>query len=384
MSYKDIDNFILGLSRSEKVPLGSAAASFVTMKKLANARFVPEGPFAAPVEDVRAGLAQVAGYELQKEASVSLKYLLEQLQELSPEGFEVPGPFEKVAGRQNEIALEQQSLVAMEKLCGLVGENSPVAHTLRHFMKLGSARLDELMASPEVKEETAQERLMGRIQKIAQVVVPPPTSDSPEAYVARERQLQLDQAAQELAHTKMQLNQTAMAMQQAQQDGMAAQDQAAQLDQQLQETQAMLDQSSQESQTHQQQAVEAETRAAEHATQKMQLGMRVQQMRQALAEIASQDPVSETAANVNDLTAQGAPATPDQVAQEEEAMAVEEAAAAAPPAPPAKAEKEIEQAERAQQEADQQAAQAAQQVGGPAAAAAAPAEAPAPPGMAAA
>ena len=215
------------------------------------------------------------------------------------------------------------------------------------------------------------------------VVVPPPNMDSSETYVARERQLQLDQAMQELAHTKMQLNSTAQMMQQTQQEGQEAQQQLQGMEQQVQETQAMADQSSQESQASQQQAVEAEGRAAEHASQKMQLGMRVQQMRQALAEIATQDPVSEVGASTNDLAAQGAPATPDQMAQEEQAAAEQEQAAAQGAAPaPAEAKEEAEQADRAAGEADQQAAQA-EQAAGPGAAPAGPATDPAG-GMAAA
>ena len=152
----------------------------------------------------------------------------------------------------------------------------------------------------------------------------------------------------------------------------------------------MADQANQMSQAHQQQAMDAETRAAQHATQKMQLGMRVQQMRQALAEIATQDPVTETASGASDLAAQGAPATPDQIQQQ--AAAEEQAAAGGEggEAPPAEAQEEAEQAARAQEDAQQQTAQAENALSGaPAvaragAAPAAPAQTPAGPGMAAA
>jgi hypothetical protein len=493
MSYKEIDDFISDLAQPKDVPFGPAATSFLTLKKLAAMGVEEPKPyFASTVEDVCAGLAQVVSYEMQKEASPALEYLLGQLQQLSPNGFTVPNPIEKTAGLQGEIVLEQQSLMAMEKLCHLVGDEVPLFHTLRHLMAMGEGRLKKLAAQiPVQKEKTAHEKLMGRLQKVAKergpitemfrssfpegeakirrdgktvykkawkggktisekgrdpmrgkgsyilerlktqggspmsgsrstlsgkarglspkakallaagglaaggatyvasrkkkekvaqpVVVPAPNNDSPDAYVARERQLQLDQAVQELAHTKMQLNQTAMMAQQAQAEGQQAQQQLQETDQQIQEVQAQADEANQAAQASQQQAVEAEGRAAQHATQKMQLGMRVQQMRQALAEIATQDPVTETASNANDLAAQGAPATPDQIAQEQEqaAAAEEQAAAGGEAPPPADAQKEVEQAQRAQEEADQQTGQAEQQMGGPAAAPAGPAAAPA-------
>ena len=115
--------------------------------------------------------------------------------------------------------------------------------------------------------------------------------------------------------------------------------------------------------------MEAETRAAQHATQKMQLGMRVQQMRQSLAEIATQDPVTETGASANDLAAQGAPSTPDQMAQAEQEQAMAEQGGQPPPT--GEQQEEAEQADRAAGEAEQQAAQADQAAGGPAAAPAA-------------
>ncbi|RLA42226.1 MAG: hypothetical protein DRQ64_00115 [Gammaproteobacteria bacterium] len=430
MSYEDIDNFLSDLAVPSEIPAGAAAVGLLAFKKMAAG--VPEPSRATSGVNVAAlstTLKQLVSYSFEKDAAGlegrgHAEYLLGCLEDLHPEGFVIPDPvFRKMAGvspresRDQLIALEQQSITMMEKLCSLVGDHT-TGHTFRSFIQDAQRSIQKLSAYrlPSTKK-TAGERIRARIkvaiqahpaqvpsvdgtgkldealydvdsgkarkkEAAAPVVVPPPNMDSSETYVARERQLQLDQAMQELAHTKMQLNSTAQMMQQTQQEGQEAQQQLQGMEQQVQETQAMADQSSQESQASQQQAVEAEGRAAEHASQKMQLGMRVQQMRQALAEIATQDPVTEVGANTNDLAAQGAPATPDQMAQEEQAAAEQEQAAAGQPPAPAEAQEEAEQADRAAGEADQQ-AQQAEQAAGPGAAPAGPATDPAG-GMAAA
>lgn len=201
------------------------------------------------------------------------------------------------------------------------------------------------------------------IAKLAEdIMLPPPGADSPESYIAREQQLAAQQAMAEAAHAKTVSMQSAQAAQQAQAEAQAAQ-------QQLQESQAQLEQMQQQAQQAsqaqiqaQQAASEAEARAAEHSISKMQLGMRVNQMRQALANLVMQDPVSEHAATVSDLAAQGQPATPQQ--QQEAEMAQQQAAAMDPAqggAPPsADAQQEAQEAQNAQQHAEVQGAQAQQ------------------------
>jgi hypothetical protein len=408
MSYEKLDDFIFDLARPTKeIPIGPASVGLLTLKKLAEelpeTTGSSEGEFAAPLEQVCGAMQQLVSYKLTKQAAYMVlrphldelrcaeydekshaEFLLRRLNALKPEGFEIPpcvpveGTRDKREAYQRLIAMEQQALIMLRQLCQLVGEANPTCHTLKCFAADDQKHLDRLWV--ELPKEAPTSKLAARLPKIAAlgvhqvptrshefdddtrkeqrktaqpVVVPDPAADSPEDYVTREKQLGLEQAARELAHTKMQLTQVSTAAQQAMAEGQQAQEQLAQ----AQEEAAVATQQAQETQA---QAIEAEGRAAEHATQKMQLGMRVQQMRQALAEIATQDPVSETGASVDDLAAQGAPTTPDQM--EEQALAEEEAAAAE--APPAKAKdvKEVEEAGRAQDEAAKQTAQATKAV----------------------
>lgn len=200
------------------------------------------------------------------------------------------------------------------------------------------------------------------ILKLAEdIMLPSPGADSPESYVAREQQLAAQQAMAEASHAKTVSMQSAQAAQQAQAEAQAAQ-------QQLQEAQMQLQQSQQEAQMGSQQALqaqqaasEAEARAAEHSISKMQLGMRVNQLRQELANLVMQDPVSEHAATVSDLAAQGQPATPQQQAEAEAAQAAAvDPATGQPVQPSAEAQQEGQEAQNAQQHAETQGAQAEQ------------------------
>jgi len=141
--------------------------------------------------------------------------------------------------------------------------------------------------------------------------------ESPEDYIAREKALAAEQALAEAAHARTVAMQSTQAAQQAHSEAQAAQQQAAELQAQLEQQTMAAQQAQTQAMQSQQQAAEAEARAAEHSISKMQLGMRINQLRQELANFVMQDPVSETAATVSDLAAQGQPATPDQQMQAE-------------------------------------------------------------------
>jgi len=144
-----------------------------------------------------------------------------------------------------------------------------------------------------------------------------PNADSPEAYIEREQQLGAAQAMAEASHAKTVAMQASQAAQQAQAEAQAAQQQLMQAQQQVEQLTQQSQMDSQQAMMATQQAAEAEGRAADHSIQKMQLGMRVNQMRQELANFVMQDPVAESAATVSDLAAQGMPATPQQQAEAE-------------------------------------------------------------------
>lgn len=148
-----------------------------------------------------------------------------------------------------------------------------------------------------------------------------------------------------------------------------AQVQAAEAAQQVQMQEQAAAQAQLEAQQAQEQALMSEENAAVQAEAKMRVAMRVQQMRQALAELASQDVLAEegmgsgqvagpgSAAPVMTMTQQQAQVAPP----EEVAAAAEQEAAAVEGAPTTpEAAKETEEAQRANQEADQQTQQAAQ------------------------
>lgn len=175
----------------------------------------------------------------------------------------------------------------------------------------------------------------------------------PAAYIEQERSLAAQQAMAESAHSRTVAMQASQAAQQAQAEAQAAQQQLQQAQQQVEQLSQQLGQTSQQTMMSTQQAAEAEARAAQHSIDKMQLGMRINQVRQELANLVMQDPVSESAGTVSDLAAQGQPATPMQQQQAEQ-MAQQQAAGG----PSADAQQQAQEAQNAQADADQQNAQA--------------------------
>lgn len=180
----------------------------------------------------------------------------------------------------------------------------------------------------------------------------------PDQYIMQEEQLGAQQAMAEAAHAKTVAMQASQAAQQSAAEAQAAQQQLQETQAQLEQANQMASQSSTQAMQATQQAAEAEGRAADHSIAKMQLGMNINQMRQELANLVMRDPVAESAANVSDLAAQGAPATPQQQ-QEADVAAQQQAAGGAPP-PSAETQDEQGEAARAQDDASKQQEQADQ------------------------
>lgn len=194
-----------------------------------------------------------------------------------------------------------------------------------------------------------------------------------ESYLLRTNASTMQQQTAELAHARQELSavreQATTATMQAEQAEATTQ----QLQQSLQEAQG----AAQEAQMAATQAVEqatmAEESAAAQAVGKMNLSMRIQQMRQMMADMAASDPVAEEGLGFGQQAGPGSPqtATQQQMAAEQAAM-MDPAAGGAPGAPqdgsgggqgdPA-AEQQGE-AVRAQQEAQKQTAQAQHASGG--------------------
>jgi bacterioferritin (cytochrome b1) len=249
------------------------------------------------------------------------------------------------------------ALLAAVKMRKLAAEHdrtlADLALAVKSNNKTEIARLKGMLGAAEKKAALALVRA-----KKANFAVPPPGQDTPDAYLAREKELAAQQAMSEAVHARTVAMQASQAAQQARSEAQAAQQQAQELQATLEQQQAAQQQASTQAIQAQQQAAEAEARAAEHSISKMQLGMRINQMRQELANLVMQDPVSENAATVSDMAAQGQPATPQQQADAEAQQQAEAAAQQQPPS--AETQQQAAEAEGAQQNAEEQQAEAAQ------------------------
>ena len=178
--------------------------------------------------------------------------------------------------------------------------------------------------------------------------VPEAGTEPAESVIMREQALAL-------AQTQAELDANSQRAQELEERLMQAEDFASQVDAQAQESTARAGEAMES-------ASMAEANAAAQADAKMRLAMRINQMRQQLADIVSSDPVMEEGVGTDEVAGPGTPQTSAQqaqVAEEEAALADEADAAAATTQSGSKVKKEVGQAERAQNEADRQKAQAA-------------------------
>ncbi len=195
--------------------------------------------------------------------------------------------------------------------------------------------------------------------------IPEAGSEPIEHSLLREQGLQLQQNQAEMQDMAARLQQTQGMAAQYQQQAEQAQAQAQQSAQQAEQQGQAAAQAQQQAQASNDTAVSAQSQATSEAEAKMRLSMRIQQLRQQLANIASQDPVAEEGLGSGAQAGPGGPVTPQQQqqqaaeqqqAEQQQQQAAEQQQAAQTGGSRAKAE--VQQAQRAQQEAQQQGQQA--------------------------
>jgi rubrerythrin len=357
-----------------------------------------EGEFAVSPEDVAMQLAQIVSNSMRQHGAYAyygevmrglgrgelselfdaqgrdeikeMKYFLRRLGVLIPGGVPIPvaptpePTADPIAALNFLIAGEQQAIVLFKTLHSMLGDN-PMKFTLEQFQSDAQEHLDKLwqyMPEKTTKKSSADKLAAARrklaapkapTQQPGDVVVPEAGTEPVEQYLTRDLMLSHAQATAENQALKQNLEQTQQQMvQQGQQiESLGAENQAVQ--QQAAATAEQAQVLGQQAQQASQEAASATAQAASEADAKMRLSMRINQMRQMLADTVSSDPVAEEGVDTTPLM------TPEQQAQEQEAAAVEEQNAAAQTGGP-KAKKETEQAQRAQQEAAQQTQQAEQ------------------------
>ena len=379
-----------------------------------------EGEFAVPLEQAIMSMAQLVSHELKLQLAYifyaemlrglnrdlsevfehiaaqeldDAKYLLRRISVLMPGGVQIPVPpsptplADPLQILQQMIAGEQQAIVLLKALHSQMGEN-PMKYTVEQMLTEEQEHLDTLWqfmpagtpshqptqpampaAAPQGGEVVPPEQKMASALKLARkklaqdgVPIPPPGSEPVEAYVQREHQLSLAQSEAEkqdlmgrLAESQQMVEQHMAAADQANQSAQQAAQQASMASQQA----AAQQQAAQDAQTA---ATQAQGQAASEAEAKMRLSIRISQIRQQLADIASQDPAAEEGMGAAGPAGAGSVSTApqQQAAAQEQAMqemAQQQMAAEQQGGP--KAKKETAQAQRAQQEAHVQGQQAA-------------------------
>ena len=170
---------------------------------------------------------------------------------------------------------------------------------------------------------------------------------SVEDYVGAEQQANQEMEQNELGHVRQ-------VAEQATQQAQALSERAMQAEQQLQGVQQQLQQSQQQGQMAMQQASDSEANAAEQANAKLRMKMKIDQMRQTLADLAAVNPQMDEAPGPEaGMPQPGAP--PGPVLQQADA-----AQQAAQQPQTAEQAKQMQQAQTAQNKAQEQTAQAQQ------------------------
>lgn len=273
-----------------------------------------------------------------------IQYFLRRLSVLVPGGMPIPPaptpiPLEDTrAILEQMIAIEQHGIVLLKSIQAAV-QGDPMQYVIEQMLGDEQGHVDQLLqrlppASPETKIAEAirlARKKLAAPQRPAPppgaVVVPQPGSEDIDSYLERETQLQL---AQEQAEKAQLAEQVGFLQQQAEQQQLAAQN--AQMEsQQLQQQMAMLSDQAQMAQQQAQQATEqaaqSQEQAAQEADAKMRLGMRINQLRQQLAQIVAADPVAEEGVGFGEAAGAGQPMTPaqqEQAAAEQQAMDAEQ------------------------------------------------------------
>jgi hypothetical protein len=178
------------------------------------------------------------------------------------------------------IAAEQQGIMMLRQLRELAGEN-PMRYEIESRLAEEQTHLDKLW----------QFKPAGLPAKVAFAMEMLRHKRSNEFLIAEQGQA-LAQAQNENAFLADQLAQTRDQL-------LAASDQAQQAGASVEEAQAQAQQAVMQADAAQQEALAGQTAAAEHANAKLRLAQRIQQMRQALADLAAQDPVAEEGVGVD-------------------------------------------------------------------------------------
>ena len=392
----DFDDFILGLGRPSEEPNGFSLAEaglfLSAFRKLAadvEAQPSPLAPeYAAPPEDVvRTCLAIAAqllhahtaytvyAAALRGPAHTALAEEFKSIAEADLEDVEyfltranviadgaplqlppVPPPpalSDEAEMVQHIIEGAHRLIALMKTLHVQVGEH-PMKYTVEAQIDGEQAHLDRLTKLlPARAPQTAPAKVAHLVSAVKRA--------SAEAVISNEAAMALAQAQNEAAFLRNQAAQQQQQTAQVQQQLEATSMQAQQAQQQLQMVQQQADMQAQQAQQATQMATQAQTEAASHADAKMRLAMRIQQFRQQLADLVSQDPVAEEGAvpEAGTPQPQTAPQQQQNQAAAEQQAAEQQGAQVGPPAS-AKAAKEADQAQRAQQKAEEQTAQAQQ------------------------
>ncbi len=292
----------------------------------------------------REGLAEV--FEEHAKAEIAdASYLLRRAGVMSPNPISLPPtPGPVPVSDPGEIlkimiAAEQQAIVLGQMLHNMLGDD-PMAYTIEQMLGDEQAHLDKLMqfvpAAAPAKKPAAEKvaAAIARIKTAAQqpkpgpksVVVPEPGSEPVESYLAREQELAAAQAEAEKQDLAQRLGEAhgMLEQQQAQTESLTAENQ--QLQEQMSMVQQQADTATQQAQDSMTMAQQSSEQAAAEADAKMRLSMRIQQLRQQLAQIVSADPVMEEGIGFGDQAGPGAPVTPMQqqqaAAEQQEAEAM--------------------------------------------------------------
>lgn len=342
-----------------------------------------EGDYAVPPEQIVPVLAQIVSNSMRQHTAYSfyaemirgagrgelaelfeeqgagelkeMAYFLRRISILSPGGVPIPvaptpAPTNDVgAALKYLIAGEQQALVLFKTLRSMLGDN-PMKYMVEQIMTDSQEHHDKLLQN--LPAEKPKSKVASVIAKLsAGVPIGAPGTEPAEVVAQREAMLQQQQMAAENQALRAQVDQMGqVATQQQQQlESMGAENQNLQAQSQMASDQAHM--ATEQAQVHAEQA-------ANEADAKMRLSIRIQQMRQSLADTVAQDPVQEEGVGF------GNPAGPGTIQTQTQNNAMAQEAAAMDPtagtgaAPTQEAAKQQGEAAGAQQEAKKQTAQA--------------------------
>lgn len=326
-----------------------------------------------------------------------MKYFLRRMSVLMPGGVPIPVAPTPVPSSdvgqalQYLIAGEQQAIVLFKTLHSMLGQN-PMKYTVEQIMGDAQEHLDKLWqympATPDAApQQAAAAKVAAVLRKLANVQPAPqgvPTPPEPPAAPQAQQAAPAQPAAPQqpvpvgppgseplsVVLGREQLLQSAQLMAENQ-DLRQRADFAAQ--QQLQQQQAVESLSAENQNLQQQSQMAAEQahmateqaqqmseQAAAQADAKMRLSIRIQQLRQNLADIVSQDPVQEEGVGFGEQAGPGTIATSQQQAAMAQQAAMMDPTGGAGGAPTQEAAEQQTEAANAQQEAQEQTAQAQQ------------------------